>query len=86
MAVYIPTLQWTNQLSVDLRTVPRIPIRQCCFVRVNNEVVGGSVCEKRSVMKKVQYLERDDYPRALITRLIRLHPNNILTPPIAPLS
>ena len=37
-------------------------------------------------MKKVQYLERDNYPRALITRLIRLYPNNILTPPIAPLS
>ena len=42
--VCIPTLQWTNQLSVDLRTVPRMPIRQCCFVRTSNDVVGGSVC------------------------------------------
>jgi len=40
----IPTLQCTNQLSVDLRTVPRIPIRQCCFVRTSRDVVGGSVC------------------------------------------
>lgn len=39
----IPTLQCTNQLSVDLRTVPRIPIRQCCFVRTSKDVVGGSV-------------------------------------------
>lgn len=40
----IPTLQCTNQLSVDLRTVPRMPIRQCCFVRASRDVVGGSVC------------------------------------------
>ena len=38
-------LQCTNQLSVDLRTVPRMPIRQCCFVRTSNDVVGGSVCD-----------------------------------------
>jgi len=38
-------LQCTNQLSVDLRTVPRMPIRQCCFVRASNDVVGGSVCD-----------------------------------------
>jgi hypothetical protein len=42
--ICIPTLQCTNQLSVDLRTVPRIPIRQCCFVRTSRDVVGGSVC------------------------------------------
>jgi len=47
MIGYKPTLQCTNQLSVDLRTVPRIPIRQCCFVRVSNEVVGGSVFEMK---------------------------------------
>lgn len=41
--MYIPTLQCTNQLSVDLRTVPRMPMRQCCFVRTSNDVVGGSV-------------------------------------------
>jgi hypothetical protein len=39
----LPTLQCTNQESVDRLTVPRIPIRQCCFVRVKRDVVGGSV-------------------------------------------
>lgn len=46
--LYSPTLQCTNQLSEDLRTVPRIPIRQCCFVLVSNEVVGGSVLSETS--------------------------------------
>jgi hypothetical protein len=40
----VPTLQCTNQLSFDRRTVPLMPIRQCCFVRVNKDVLGGSVC------------------------------------------
>ena len=39
----VPTLQWTNHESVERRTVPRMPMRQCCLVRVSREVVGGSV-------------------------------------------
>jgi len=35
-----PTLQCTNQLSVDLLTVPRIPIKQCCLVLANKDEVG----------------------------------------------
>ena len=43
MNEHVPTLQWTNQESVERRTVPRMPIRQCCLVRVSRDVVGGSV-------------------------------------------
>ena len=47
---YTPILQCTNQLSVERRTVPRMPMRQCCFVLVSSEVVGGSVCQNRRSM------------------------------------
>ena len=40
----IPTLQCTNQLSVDPRTALRMPMRQCCSVCTSRDVVGRSVC------------------------------------------
>lgn len=38
MITSVSTLQWTKNASVERRTVPRIPIRQCSIVGVNSEV------------------------------------------------
>jgi hypothetical protein len=80
---YEPTLQCTNQLSVDLRTVPRIPMRQCCFVRVRSDVVGGSVYwenvgEARLLVKTMTYTG------ATVGRRVRPDPYNIFASPVSP--
>lgn len=54
----VPTLQCTNQLSVDRRTVPLMPIRQCCLVRVSKDVVGGSVCGSGTSTGRIALLRK----------------------------
>ena len=41
MRTSVSTLQWTRNESVERRTVPRMPIRQCSIVGVNSEVGCG---------------------------------------------